>query len=77
MKPKVDFDINSGIADRIVYVRPVDVSELPDDVQQETPDVDQIFAVHAPDGERLALVKDRQLAFTLARQNDFSPVTVH
>ncbi len=77
MKPKVDFDINSGIADRIVYVRPVDVSELPDDVQQETPNVDQIFAVHAPDGERLALVKDRQLAFTLARQNDFSPVTVH
>ena len=28
-------------------------------------------------GERLALVRDRNLAFILARQNDLDPVTVH
>ena len=38
---------------------------------------DQIYAVHSPNGERLALVKDRKLAFALARQNDFAPVNVH
>ena len=30
-----------------------------------------------PDGERLALVRDRQLAFFLARQNELTPVSVH
>ncbi len=28
-------------------------------------------------GEQLALVEDRRLAFVLARQNDMAPVTVH
>ena len=36
-----------------------------------------LYAVHKSDGERLALVKDRQMAFMLARQNHLSPVTVH
>ncbi|PIV78887.1 MAG: DUF1150 domain-containing protein, partial [Rhodobacteraceae bacterium CG17_big_fil_post_rev_8_21_14_2_50_63_15] len=29
------------------------------------------------EGERLALVRDRRLAFMLARQNNMEPVTVH
>jgi len=33
--------------------------------------------VHSEAGERLALVRDRKLAFILARQNDLTPVTVH
>ncbi|MYA88929.1 MAG: DUF1150 family protein, partial [Boseongicola sp. SB0662_bin_57] len=36
-----------------------------------------VYAVHSSDGERLALVKDRSLAFILARQNDLAPVNVH
>jgi hypothetical protein len=39
--------------------------------------MDEIYAVHDADGQRLALVKDRTLAFVLARQNDFAPVSVH
>lgn len=66
-----------GGKDRIVYVRPVDVADLPKEVQSEVEGADQLYAVHAPDGERLALVKDRDMAFILARQNDYSPVTVH
>ncbi|EPX81506.1 DUF1150 family protein [Litoreibacter arenae] len=66
-----------GGADRIVYVRPVAVADLPAEVQSEVDGVEQLYAVHAPDGERLALVLDRDMAFMLARQNDFSPVTVH
>lgn len=64
-------------ARRIVYIRPVAVDELPEEVQAQANGAETIYAVHDEDGERLALVKDRNLAFILARQNDFSPVTVH
>lgn len=63
--------------DRIVYVRPVAVADLPDEVRQQAGDAEVIYAVHAPDGARLALVADRQLAFHLARSHDFAPVSVH
>lgn len=60
-----------------VYVRPVDVTSLPDEIQAQVDGTDTLYAVHGPDGERLALVTDRQMAFVLARQNDLSPVSVH
>ncbi len=71
------FDLNTGMAERIVYVRPVDVADLPQEVRDGSGGLETIYAVHAPDGERLALVANRQMAFALARQNDFAPVTVH
>ena len=61
----------------IVYVRRVDLTELPDEVRQQVPDLDSLYAVHGVDGERLALVRDRSLAFMLARQNELEPVSVH
>ncbi|MBV0911237.1 DUF1150 family protein [Anianabacter salinae] len=70
-----DFDrINS---ERLVYVRPVDVSDLPEEVQEQADGMETLFALHDADGQRLALVKDRHLAFILARQNDLAPVNVH
>ena len=63
--------------DKIVYVRAVDVADLPKEVQREAGGLKQLYAVYSPQGERLALVRDRQMAFVLARQNDFAPVTVH
>lgn len=62
---------------RIVYVRPVAVSDLPEDVREQAAGLEQLFAVHNAEGERLALVRDRHVAFALARQNDLTPVTVH
>ena len=62
---------------RTVYIRPVEVADLPEDVREQVGGSDRLYAVHASDGERLALVKDRSLAFILARQNDMTPVTVH
>ncbi|MEI4486033.1 DUF1150 family protein [Frigidibacter sp. MR17.14] len=64
-------------ADRIVYVRPVLVSDLPEEVQEQAGGLDMIYALHDTDGERIALVRDRRLAFMLARQNDLAPVSVH
>ena len=63
--------------ERLVYVRPVEVSELPEKMRPQAQGLAHIYAVCSSDGERLALVKDRELAFALARQNDFAPVTVH
>ncbi|MET4127913.1 DUF1150 domain-containing protein [Roseovarius sp. MBR-6] len=61
----------------IVYVRPVKVDELPEEVRAQLDGVETLYAVHSTEGERLALVRDRKLAFFLARQNDMEPVTVH
>ncbi|MCL3881262.1 DUF1150 family protein [Marivita sp. GX14005] len=71
------YDFKDADQSNVVYVRPVDVAELPEDVQDEIGNQKVIYAVHRADGERLALVKDRNLAFMLARQNDLAPVTVH
>ncbi|MCP4206739.1 MAG: DUF1150 family protein [Shimia sp.] len=68
---------NEAAEDRTVYVREVMVADLPEEMQEEADGAETLFAVHATDGERLALVKDRGLAFDLARQNNFWPVTVH
>ncbi len=63
--------------ENLVYVRPVLVADLPEDVQREVEDIDTLYAVHRADGERLALVTERNMAFHLARENNLAPVTVH
>ncbi|MEW2917479.1 MULTISPECIES: DUF1150 family protein [Ruegeria] len=63
--------------DRIVYVKTVDVADLPRDVRDKAGDLDQLYAVHDSDGQQLALVTDRKMAFFLAREHDLSPVAVH
>jgi len=64
-------------ADRIVYVREVSVEDLPDDVREQVGDVQAIWSVHGADGQQLALVADKKLAFHLAREHDYTPVSVH
>lgn len=71
------FNFSGLNEERLVYVRPVDVAELPKKMRAQAGGKRRIYAVHSSDGERLALVRDRKLAFALARQNDFAPVNVH
>ena len=66
-----------GISDKTVYIKAVNVADLPEDVRASADGLDQIYAVHDADGQQLALVSDRKLAFVLARQHDMTPVTVH
>ncbi|HPE26949.1 DUF1150 family protein [Albidovulum sp.] len=75
MHTKFDFGPESG--ERIVYVRPVAVADLPDEVREQVPGVTTLYAVCDEDGEQLALVRDRRTAFLLARENDMAPVNVH
>jgi hypothetical protein len=73
----VPFDFGPETGDRIVYVRPIAVADLPPPLREQAAGLETIYAVHRPDGERLALVRDRRLAFALARQNDLAPVNAH
>lgn len=70
-------DLKDAQENRIVYIRQVAVADLPDEVRREIRGLDTIYAVHDTEGERIALVKDRRMAFVLARQNDMAPVSVH
>ena len=75
MNSKYDFGPEAG--ERIVYIRSVAVAELPEELREQAQGLETLYAVHDAAGERLALVKDRGLAFVLARQNDMAPVSVH
>jgi hypothetical protein len=63
--------------DRIVYVREVAVDDLTDDLRAQMDGLEVVYSVHGVDGRQLALVADRKLAFHLAREHDFTPVSVH
>ncbi|MEQ8368246.1 MAG: DUF1150 domain-containing protein [Roseicyclus sp.] len=67
---------NSG-AQPIVYIRPVAVADLPEEVRQQVGSAQTLYAIGNEDGQQLALVKDRKLAFVVARQNHMQPVSVH
>jgi len=71
------FDFGDTNINRMVYIRPVDRADLPEDVQSQTADMVHIYAVHDADGQRLALVADRKLAFALAREHNMAPMSVH
>jgi len=76
MDTRYEFDTNRE--DRIVYVRPVKVADLPEEVREQLQEgAETLYAVHDSSGQQLALVGDREMAFVLARQNDLAPVTVH
>lgn len=78
MNTKFDFGPQANDrAGNIVYIRRVAMETLPDEVRRQVPGAEALYAVHGVDGERLALVKDRNTAFLLARQNELTPVSVH
>jgi hypothetical protein len=52
-------------AQHIAYVKPVIVDGV------------ALFAIHAADGQKLALVDGRDLADATVRQNDMQPLSVH
>ena len=74
---EVKQNIPGDESQRIVYVRPVKVSDLPAEVRPAAQGAETVYALHTATGERLALVRDRRLALVLARQNDLAPVSLH
>ncbi|WP_342070048.1 DUF1150 family protein [Yoonia algicola] len=70
------FDLEK-LGQGIVYVKPILAAELPEEMRERVGDLEELFSVHNADGEQLALVADRKMAFHLARENNMLPVTVH
>ena len=67
----------------LVYVRPVSAAEILANVPSAqiqgfdlSPD-QTLYAVHRADGERLAVMGDRESAVAAALANDLAPVSVH
>lgn len=71
------FDFTKYGIERKAYIRTLAQADLPEDFRAETEGVDTVYAIYSETGERLALVKDRALAFAVARTNDLTPVSVH
>lgn len=65
------------LQDRTVYVKTIAVSDLPQEVREQAEGLKKLYAVHDSEGQQLALVGDRKLAFSLARDHDYAPVMVH
>jgi len=69
---------------KLVYIRTVIAGDVIGDLTDEDGDCEidishdaTLYSVHAADGERIALVGDRDLAFAAARQHEMNPVSVH
>jgi hypothetical protein len=63
----------------IVYVREVRAGDIPEELGDELdlPAETRLYAVHAANGVRMAVLDDRDAAFAGARQYDLEPVSVH
>ena len=66
-----------GLPSNNVYIREVNVSELPDDMQDEVGDLKSLFAVFAEDGSQIAIVDSPKNAFDLAKEHSFNLQQVH
>jgi hypothetical protein len=73
----VDYIENTPKPGDTVYIRKVAVADLPDDIRRQAGNIKTLYAIGSETGQQLALVKDRKLAFIVARQNDLAPVHVH
>jgi hypothetical protein len=70
-------------APQLVYVRPIKAAEIlahAPSAQIEGSDLDPeqtLYAVHRADGERLAVLTDRDSAVAAAIAHELAPVSVH
>jgi hypothetical protein len=76
-------DLKGLGAPDLVYVREISAADVLADVKIEEAkglmiDPDQtLYAVHSADGERLAVMLDRETAFAAAVAHELAPVSVH
>lgn len=80
---KTQDDFGGSSVPEVVYVREVLASEVAtdstlQDARGQAIAPDQIlYAVHSADGERLAVMMDRETAFAAAVAHELAPVSVH
>lgn len=83
MTPELTIEAFAALgAPDLVYVRPITAAEIiastPANRIQDDLDPNQIlYAVHRADGERLAVLTDRDAAMAAALAHELAPVSVH
>lgn len=84
MTPQLTHEAFAALgAPDLVYVRPIKAAEILADTPVEAIvgvelDPDQtLYAVHRADGERLAVMTDRNSAVAAALAHELAPVSVH
>lgn len=60
----------------VVYVKGIRAEDLPAEVKVPA-GLKVLYAIHGENGEPMALVGDRSVAFAMARKHNFTPVSVH
>ncbi len=65
------------LEDGIVYLRPVDAADLPEDMVEEAGGADQLWSIHNSDGDQLAFIADLDMAQDLAKQFQYTALAVH
>ena len=58
-----------SMGNRIVYLKPVAVDDLPEAVRAEAGGIDPVFTLHNTSGEQVAFVADPRMAAAIAQQN--------
>lgn len=88
-EPEKDFISEADLAvlgaREIVYLKPIAVDDLRTEVQQMggmladelSGDEQDLFAIHAADGTRIAIVQTHAAAVQAAHQYNMTPVSVH
>lgn len=61
----------------IVYLKPVTLEDLPDEVREKVSDHTKLFSAHDSEGRSIALVDTAELAFALAEQYQMRAVHIH
>ncbi len=78
--PSLDM-LSRIIAQNVVYVREVAASDLKGEgvipIDAPVPASQKFFALCTPDGRRVAILDNRDLAFAAAREHELEPVSVH
>ncbi len=55
----------ASLLDRVAYIKPVSNEGA------------TVYAVHAADGTRIAIIGDRETAYAAVRQHELEPMSVH
>ena len=74
-------DFSALGAPDLVYIRTIRAGEIladiDDDIDVELDPNQTLYALHGADGERLAVMLDRETAVAAAEAHDMAPVSVH
>ncbi len=70
----------AALGEGMVYLRPMSADDLMAEMPESRSEIDVskiYYALHGPDGSRLAVAENRESALALAKANDVELVSIH